>query len=279
MKFYKMNGLGNAFAVFDAREQGALQLSQGQVRAIADPARGVGCDQVISIERSARGAAFMRIWNADGGEVNACGNAARCVAWLVLEEQGGDRTVLETNAGLLDAERRGKHAVCVDMGSPLLKWEEIPLAERMDTRRIDVKLGPIDAPILHSPGAVNMGNPHCVFFVDDIDKLMIEKIGPMIENHPLFPERANVGFAEIRRADSIRLRVWERGAGLTRACGTGACAAVVAASRRGLCARFAVVALDGGELFVEWRDSDDHVLMTGPVELEYEGELGERESA
>ncbi|MGD2132859.1 MAG: diaminopimelate epimerase [Maricaulaceae bacterium] len=273
MKLFKMNGLGNAFAIFDARDRGGLSLTPDQARAIADPRQGVGCDQVIAIERSIRGDAFMRIWNADGGEVDACGNAARCVGWLLLNEGDGQRAVIETNAGRLVAERRAPKTICVDMGSPLLKWEEIPLAEKMDTRRLELAIGPVDKPLIHTPGAVNMGNPHCVFFVEDVESLAVDKLGSMLENHPLFPERANIGFAEIRRPDYIRFRVWERGVGITRACGTGACAAVVAATRRGLCARFATVELDGGELTVEWRESDDHVLMTGPIELEYEADM------
>jgi diaminopimelate epimerase len=276
MKLFKMNGLGNAFAIFDARGRGGLALSPDQARAIADARQGVGCDQVIAIEESIRGDAFMRIWNADGGEVAACGNAARCVGWLLLNETSKGHVIIETRAGRLRAERRGAETVSVDMGSPLLKWEEIPLAEKMDTRRLDLKVGPIDAPILHTPGAVNMGNPHAVFFVEDVNRIDIERLGPMLENHPLFPERANIGFAQIQGRDVIRLRVWERGAGLTRACGTGACAAVVAASRRGLIDRFAVVKLDGGDLIIEWRDTDDHVLMTGPVQLEYEADVDGR---
>lgn len=277
MRFFKMNGLGNSFAVFDARQRGSLAISPAQAQAIADPATGADADQVIAIEPSIRADAFMRIWNADGSEVAACGNAARCVAWLLMEETGRSQLKIETLAGVLAAERRGAREVCVDFGSPLLRWEEVPLAERMDTRRIDVKVGPIDKPILHSPGAVNLGNPHCVFFVDDVSAIAVDRVGPLVENHPLFPQRVNVGFAEIRRHDQIRLRVWERGAGLTKACGTGACAAVVAASRRGLCDRFAVVTLDGGELVVEWRESDDHVLQTGPVELEFEAEVTGRQ--
>lgn len=276
MRLYKMNGLGNSFAIFDARRRGFLALSRDQVRAIADPRDGVGCDQVIVIEPSIRADAFMRIWNADGGEVAACGNASRCVAWLIMEETAKERLTLETLAGRLDAQRRGPRDVCVDMGSPLLKWEEVPLAERMDTRRLELAIGPVDNPIAHTPGALNMGNPHCVFFVKDVSAINVARIGPLIENHPLFPQRTNVGFAQMLRPDHIRLRVWERGAGLTKACGTGACAALVAAHRRGLAERFAVVSLDGGDLFVEWRDSDDHVLMTGPVTLEYEADLARR---
>ncbi len=278
MKLFKMNGLGNAFAIFDARGRGGLALTEEQARAVADPRQGVGCDQVIAIEESIRGDAFMRIWNADGGEVAACGNAARCVGWLLLNETGRDHVTIETLAGRLKAERRGHDTVSVDLGSPLLKWEEIPLAEKMDTRRLELKIGAIHAPVLHAPSAVNLGNPHCVFFVEDVAAIAIERLGPMLEHHPLFPERANIGFAEVRSRDVIRLRVWERGAGLTRACGTGACAAVVAATRRGLVDRFAVVKLDGGDLFVEWRESDDHVLMTGPVELEFEADMDGRKA-
>ncbi len=269
MRLYKMNGLGNAFAMFDMRGPHAFDLTADDARAFADPERGWGADQVIAIEPSTRADAFMRIWNADGGEVSACGNAARCLAWLVMEETGRDSVRLETAAGLLNAERRGASAVCVDMGAPRLNWEDIPLAERMDTRGIDVKVGPIDDPILQLPGAVNMGNPHCVFFVDDVGAVAVDKIGSLLEHHPLFPERANIGFAQLRSRSAMRLRVWERGAGLTKACGTGACAAVVAAHRRGLCERAVDVVLDGGPLAIEWRERDDHVLMTGPVQLEW----------
>ncbi len=273
MRIYKMNGLGNAFAVFDARRRGALSLTQRQVRALASPTQGIGCDQVIAIEPSIRGDAFMRIWNADGHEVSACGNAARCVAWLLMEERQSGRMKLETRAGVLEAERRTALEVCVDMGSPLLRWEEIPLASRHDTTRIEMRFGDIHDPLLMDPGAVNMGNPHAVFFVDDVASTPITRLGPLVENHPLFPQRVNVGFAQILGRDRLHLRVWERGAGLTRACGTGACAAVVAAHRRQLLDRSAVVTLDGGDLTIEWRASDDHVLMTGPVELEYAAAL------
>ncbi len=273
MRIYKMNGLGNAFAVFDARRRGTLALSPKQVQKLADPSKGIGCDQVIAIEPSIRGDAFMRIWNADGEEVSACGNAARCVAWLLMEETQQAVLKLETKAGVLSAERRARMEVCVDMGSPLLRWEEIPLSSRHDTREISICFGDVNEPILKDPGAVNMGNPHAVFFVDNLDAVPIARLGPIVENHPLFPQRVNVGFAQIYARDQIRLRVWERGAGLTKACGTGACAALVAAHRRNLTDRVALLSLDGGDLAVEWRESDDHVLMTGPVELEYAAAL------
>ncbi|MDQ7019856.1 MAG: diaminopimelate epimerase [Robiginitomaculum sp.] len=275
MKFAKMNGCGNAFAIFDVRARGgALYLAPEQVKAIATPERGSGCDQIMAIEQSEAPAdAFMRIWNAGGEEVSACGNGTRAVAWLLMQEAASDQVCIRTNAGLLHAHRAGDHLVCVDMGPPKLDWNEIPLAERMDTRGIDIKVGPIDAPVLSLPGAVNMGNPHAVFFVEDVASIEVETLGAMLEHHPLFPLAANIGFAEVRAKDEIRLRVWERGAGLTKACGTGACAALVACHRRGLTGRHAKLILDGGELLIEWREADNHILMTGPVELEYEGEM------
>jgi diaminopimelate epimerase len=273
MRFFKMNGCGNDFVIFDARAHGALQLSKEQARAIADRDEGVGCDQVIAIERSIRGDAFMRIWNADGGEVAACGNAARCVASILIDEVGGDGPVkIETMAGVLKAERTTLGQYTVDMGSPLLKWEEIPIARAMDTVRLDYTM---EAGLfrLASPGACNMGNPHVVFFLEDLKVVPIGTLGPMVETDPFFPEGVNAGFAQILSSSRIRLRVWERGAGLTKACGTGACAAVVAAHRAGLTGRSVTVELDGGTLQIEWRDSDDRVLMTGPVELERTGDL------
>lgn len=269
MKYYQMNGCGNAFAILDGRGR-QLHLDEDAVRRIATSANA---DQVISLEHSMRGDIFMRIWNNTGEEVSACGNATRCVGWLVMNERGKDNVKIETDAGLLLAEDKGDKRIAVDMGSPLLKWEEIPLAERMDTRAIDVKIGPIDNPYLSLPGAVNMGNPHCTFFVDDIDSIDIEAIGPLVEGHPLFPKKVNAGFAQILSSDRMRLRVWERGAGLTKACGTGACAAVVAASRKNLIERSCTVVVDGGELEIEWRESDDHVIMTGPVEMDKQADL------
>jgi len=268
MRYFKMNGCGNDFVILDARSRGALPLSDAQARAIADRKSGVGCDQVIALERSMRGDAYMRIWNADGGESDACGNAARCVAWLLMEEGGSVSRRIETRAGMLYAERAGDQIITVDMGSPLLKWEEIPLARAMATDRMEYDVNGLPA-----PGAVNMGNPHVVFFVNDVRATPIETLGPRIEHDPLFPQRVNAGFAEVRSPQQIRLRVWERGAGLTKACGTGACAAVVAAHRQGRTGRSVEVLVDGGSLQIEWREGDDRVLMTGPVELEGTGDL------
>jgi diaminopimelate epimerase len=272
MQTFHMNGCGNTFVIFDARRQ-AFRPKAEDVRAIA--AAGAQCDQLIVLEApSGRGDVFMRIWNADGSEVSACGNASRCVGWLMMRETGAEQSLIETEAGLLKATRAKEGLITVDMGSPLLKWEEIPLAERMDTRRLDVRIGPIDNPYLHSPAACNVGNPHCTFFVEDVSRIDVARVGPLIEGHMLFPERVNVGFAQVLDVAQLRLRVWERGAGLTKACGTGACAAVVNAHRRGLIGRKAEVILDGGALLIEWRETDDRILMTGPVELTSEAVVG-----
>ena len=232
-----------------------------------------GADQLIILRapRAAGADVFMEIQNQQGFEVDACGNATRCIAWLYMRDEGVDSMVLETNDGLLLCAAAGGHQVAVDMGPPKLEWDQIPLKEVMHTHHIDVKLGPIDNPVLSNPGAVNMGNPHCVFFVEDFEQARPDKVGPMIEFHPLFPEQVNVGFANVKSKDKIRLKVWERGVGMTQACGTGACAAVVAAVRQKRTNRKVEVQADGGTLFIEWREGDDHVIMTGPVELESEG--------
>ncbi len=270
--YRKMNGLGNSFVILDLRDSGAA-VDADSARLIADPKTGPGCDQVITIEHR-DGERFMGVWNADGSEVGACGNAARCVGWLLMEELGSDAVAFATGEATLAATRVGDKRVAVDMGPPRFRWQDIPLAEQMDdTRFIDIKLGPIDNPVLWGPSAVNMGNPHCIFFVDDAQAQALERFGPMVENHPLFPERANVSVAQVTSRHAIRLRVWERGAGITRACGTAACAVVAAAHRRRLTGRKATVTLDGGDLAVEWREDDDHIVMTGPVAFDEEGRL------
>ncbi|SDA34336.1 diaminopimelate epimerase [Methylobacterium sp. UNC378MF] len=279
-RFLKMHGAGNAIVVLDLRGSSATVRPE-EARAIAqDP--GSAFDQLMVLHDpvSPGTDAFMRIYNTDGSESGACGNGTRCVAYAMLDDPAmarpaeGGRLILETEAGLLGVRRVSERAFTVDMGRPRLAWDEIPLSEPFpDTRRIELQIGPIDDPILHSPGVVNMGNPHAVFFVEqDPDSFDLARIGPMLENHPLFPERANISVAQVTSRETIKLRVWERGAGLTLACGTAACATVVAASRLRMIGRQASVALPGGELFVEWR-ADDHVLMTGPVALVAEGTL------
>jgi diaminopimelate epimerase len=263
-----MNGLGNDFVIVDAGA-GPFRPTPAQVRAISDRDHGVGCDQLISLEPSRSGHAFMRVWNADGGEVGACGNGTRCAGWLVMRAAGRQAIVLETAAGMLPVRDAGPERVTVDMGVPGLGWRDIPLAEPMDTEEIDLNV--------HagwpSPGCVSMGNPHVVFFVPDAQAAPVRRIGPMVERHALFPERTNVGFAQIVARDHIRLRVWERGAGLTKACGTGACAALVAARRRDLADETATIEMDGGDLVIRWRSEDRHVLMTGPIAVEFTGRL------
>ena len=266
-----MNGLGNDFVVVQTGAE-AFDPTADQVRAWADRKSGVGFDQLISIAPG-RTEPLVRFWNADGEEIGACGNGSRCAGWLLMRASGLDAASFRTEERRLSATRAGENSVSVDMGEPRLDWNEIPLAEDMDTRGIELQVGPIDNPRLHTPGCVSMGNPHVVFFVDDIDAVDVTRDGSLLEHHPLFPEAVNVGFAQIKGRDRIRLRVWERGAGLTKACGTGACAALVAAHRRGLTGRKATLELDGGELVIEWREADNHVIMTGPVALEYSGTL------
>jgi diaminopimelate epimerase len=273
--FRKMNGLGNDFVVLDARSR-ALGLGSEVVRAIADRKEGIGCDQIIALEPSRKADVFMRIWNADGGEVGACGNAARCVAALVAAERGEPKVSIETESAVLGATVNSDGSVTVDMGRPRFAWDEIPLSEPFyDTRRIELQVGSIDAPVLHTPSVVNVGNPHCLFFVDDVAAHDLARFGPMLEHHPLFPERANISLVQVTGPDALKVRTWERGAGLTRACGTAACAAAVAAARRELVGRKVRVSLPGGDLNIEWRESDGHILMTGPYALDFEGTLPE----
>ena len=270
LAFTKMHGLGNDFVVIDARKHG-IALGEAEARRIADRHLGVGCDQLIVIEKAKNGDAdaFMRIRNADGGEVAACGNAARCVAALLMQEEGRDSARLETLAGVLEAEGLENGIVAVDMGIARYDWRDIPLSEPQDTLHLELSAGP-----LKDPCGVSMGNPHAVFFVKDAEAIDLAALGPGLEHHRLFPERANIGVAQIVSRGRIRLRVWERGAGLTLACGTGACAALVAASRRSLTERRAEMILDGGTLEVEWRE-DGHVIMSGPVAISFTGALDE----
>ncbi|MFY9289617.1 MAG: diaminopimelate epimerase [Methylorubrum rhodinum] len=277
-RFLKMHGAGNAIVVLDLRGTD-LRVTAQEARAIgADPRSRFDQLMVVHDPVSPGTDAFMRIYNTDGSESGACGNGTRCVAYALHDDPAmarpteGGRLTLETKAGLVAVARVGELAFTVDMGQPRLAWDEIPLAEPFpDTRRIELQVGPIDDPVLHSPAAVSMGNPHAIFFVErDPDGYDLGRIGPLLEAHPIFPERANISIAQVTGRDTIKLRVWERGAGLTLACGTAACATVVAAARLRMIGRAARVALPGGELSIEWR-ADDHVLMTGPVFLEGEG--------
>ena len=270
--FVKMNGIGNEIVVVDMRARGGT-IKPEEARAAAAPG-GAPYDQLMALypSRTPGTDAFIRIYNNDGSEAGACGNGMRCVADLVSKESGKDALTFETKAGILNCWKNADGLFTVDMGVPRFKWNEIPLAEEFrDTRFIELQIGPIDKPVLHSPSVVSMGNPHAIFWVDDVNAYDLARFGPLLENHPIFPERANITLAHIVGRDHIIIRTWERGAGLTKACGSAACAAAVAAARLKRTDRKAKVSLPGGELTIEWREKDDHVLMTGPVEFEFNG--------
>src|SRR3979411_299712 len=275
--FAKMNGIGNEIVVVDL---GASVLrgfkaagTAEEARAVASPA-GVPYDQLMVLQppRLSGTEAFIRIYNNDGSEAAACGNGMRCVARRLFEATGHTAATCETRAGLLNCWQGADGLYTVDMGPPKFGWKDIPLAEEFrDTRSIELQIGPIDAPVLHTPSVVSMGNPHAIFWVDDVNAHDLGRFGPLLENHPIFPERANITLAHIVDPDHITIRTWERGAGLTKACGSAACATAVAAARLKRANRLVTIALPGGEISIEWRESDDHVLMTGTATFEYEG--------
>jgi len=268
-EYVKMNGLGNEIVIVDLRRApGAITAPEARAAARHEP-----YDQLIALY-PARGSAdaSIRIYNTDGSEAGACGNGMRCVASLLAAETGKAALDFETPAGLISCWRAGEALFAVDMGQPRFRWDEIPLARDMpDTRAIDLKFAAPGAPVLHSPSAVSMGNPHAIFWVDDPQAYDLRKLGPMLEHHPLFPQRANVTLANVAARDHLVIRTWERGAGLTQACGSAACAAAVAAARLDRTGRQVTVSLPGGDLAIEWRAENDHVLMTGPVEYEHKG--------
>jgi diaminopimelate epimerase len=268
--FVKMNGLGNEIVVVDMRPN-ANQITAAEARSAA---AAVAYDQLMAIyaPRTGNADALVYIFNNDGSEAGACGNGMRCVADILFKQSRKTSLTLETRAGLLKCWQGETPLTCaIDMGPPRFAWDEIPLAKRfLDTRKIELAVGPADRPILHSPSVANMGNPHAVFWVNDVDACDLGELGPLLEHHPIFPDRANISLAQVVSQDYLVIRTWERGAGLTRACGSAACAAVVCAARTERAGRKATVRLPGGELAIEWRE-DDHVLMTGPVEYEFEG--------
>jgi diaminopimelate epimerase len=270
--FVKMNGIGNEIVIVDMRVGGGA-IEPAEVRAVGRP-EGVPYDQLMALyaPRTSGTDAFIRIYNNDGSEAGACGNGMRCVADVVSRENGKADLTFETKAGILNCRKGVDGLFTVDMGPPRFKWNEIPLAEEFrDTRAIELQIGPIDKPMLHSPSVVSMGNPHAIFWVDDVKVYDLARLGPLLENHPIFPERANITLAQIVARDHIIIRTWERGAGLTKACGSAACAAAAAAARLRRTDRKVKVSLPGGELMIEWRQKDDHILMTGPVEFEFKG--------
>jgi diaminopimelate epimerase len=270
--FVKMNGLGNEIVVVDMRKSPDA-ISAEAARAVAQPA-GVPYDQLMALypPRKAGTESFVRIYNNDGSEAGACGNGMRCVATLIAGETGKEKLAFEVDGRVLNTWKGADGLFTVDMGEPRFAWNEIPLAEEFrDTRAIELQIGPIDKPILHSPSVVSMGNPHAIFWVDDVNAYDLAKIGPLLEHHPMFPERANITLCKVQSREHIIIRTWERGAGLTKACGSAACATAVAAARLKRANRTVTIALPGGDLGIEWRERDDHVLMTGTADFEYEG--------
>ncbi|MGN6585142.1 MAG: diaminopimelate epimerase [Rhizobiaceae bacterium] len=267
-----MNGLGNEIIVADMRGRADRVTPAAAIALNADPATKF--DQIMAIHdpRTPGTENYVAIINSDGSQAQACGNGMRCVTQALAAETGRKSFVFETMAGVLTAEEHADGLLSVDMGKPRVGWREIPLAEEFrDTRMIELQIGPIDAPILHSPSVVSMGNPHAIFWVErDVWSYELEKFGPLLENHPIFPERANISIAQVTARDAITLRTWERGAGLTRACGSAACAAAVCGARTRRTERKVTVTVPGGPLLIEWRE-DDHVLMTGPAEWEFSG--------
>jgi diaminopimelate epimerase len=272
--FVKMNGLGNEILVLDLRRD-PVAVKPEEARALARK-DVLPYDQIMALypAKTPGTDAYVRIYNSDGSEAGACGNGMRCVAQLVANESGKDVLNFETKAGLSSCRIDAPNTVTVDMGAPRFGWQDIPLAEEFrDTRHIELQIGPIDAPVLHSPSAVNVGNPHAIFWVDDVNAYDLARLGPLLENHPVFPERANISLCKVEARDHLIVRTWERGAGLTRACGSAACASAVAAVRLKLADRKVRVTLPGGDLQIDWRERDDHILMTGPVEKEFSGKL------
>jgi len=279
LPFRKMSGLGNEILVVDLRGGRVFDPSPSAVQAIAkQPLSHFDQMMVLSEPRSLGTQAYVRIYNADGSEAEACGNGMRCVGWLEAEQTGRRALEFETKAGRLHVDVAGRERIRVDMGLPKFGWREIPLAEAFaDTRAIELQVGPIDKPILHSPSVANVGNPHAIFWVEDVAAYDLGRVGPMLEHHPLFPQRANISLAQVTSGAAITLRTWERGAGLTRACGSAACAATVCAARKGLTGRRVVVTLPGGMIDIEWGE-DDRIRMTGPVDFAYDGTLDALES-
>lgn len=271
--FAKMNGLGNEIVVVDLRASPKVFTAEEAAAIAADRPSRFDQMMVLHAPRTAGTEAFVRIYNTDGSEAGACGNGMRCVGWWLAGALGRNAFKVQTIAGVLDVVVRDASSITVDMGEPRFNWQDIPTAEEFrDTRAIELQIGPIDNPVLHSPSVVNVGNPHAVFWVDNVNAHDLGRFGPLLENHPIFPERANISLAHVTSPTAITLRTWERGAGLTEACGSAACAAAVTAARKKLTGRKVVVTLPGGPLAIEWTDNN-RILMTGPVEFEYEGAI------
>ena len=261
--FLKMHGCGNDFVILEARDR-APALSPGVIRGMADRRTGIGCDQLLVIEPSKKADAFMRIYNADGSDAAQCGNGIRCIAAIVMDEKNTGRVKIETVSGVLDCHRVPA-GIAINMGKPSFAWRDVPLSEERDTLHLGLDMG-----ALKDPCALSVGNPHVVYFVDDADAIDLARLGPRIETYFLFPDRVNVSAAQVLSDNEIRLRVWERGTGITRACGTAACATLAAAHKRGLTGRKAAINMDGGTLHVEWLEADD-LILAGAIEKSFEG--------
>ena len=274
VQFAKMNGLGNDILVVDMRGRADQVTAAAAIALAADPATHF--DQIMAVHDPKRDGtdAFVDIINSDGSKAEACGNGTRCVVQALAAETGRRAFTFQTAAGIVTAQERADGTISVDMGRPAFEWDRIPLAEEFhDTRRIELQVGPIDAPVLHSPSVASMGNPHAIFWVDrDVWSYDLDRFGPLLENHPIFPQRANISIARVVSDHELDLRTWERGAGLTKACGSAACAAAVSAARTARTGRAVTVNVPGGPLTIEWR-ADDHVIMTGPAEWEFSGSL------
>lgn len=267
LSFTKMHGAGNDFVIIDNRS-GQHRMSAQWAKKLCDRRFGVGCDQLVVLETSKKADVFMRIHNADGSEIAACGNATRCIGWRMMVEHGTDKATVETKAGVLNCRKAGEYQVTVDMGEPKLEWDAIPLSEPRNTEHLGIAEG-----ALMDPVAVNVGNPHMIFFVKDVDFVNMKQAGPKLEKHPLFPEGANISAAQVISPDQVRLKVWERGSGETLACGTAACATVVAGVKRGLLDRHVTVSLPGGDLTIDWSATTNRIEMTGPVAAVFDGQV------
>ncbi len=275
LPFEKMNGLGNEIVVVDLRGSSRGFTAEQAAKIAAQPISHFDQMMVLHDPKTAGTSAFVKIYNTDGSQSAACGNGTRCIGWTENRRTGQNSMTFETMAGLLRVDVESQSRIAVDMGEPKFKWDEIPLAEPFhNTRAIELQIGPIDNPVLHSPSAVNVGNPHAIFWVSDVNAFDLGKFGPLLENHPIFPERANISLAQITSRSSLTLRTWERGTGLTRACGTAACAAAVAAVRKDFTGRSVAVQLPGGVLDIAWTTAN-RIIMSGPVSVEYSGLLDE----
>jgi diaminopimelate epimerase len=262
LEAYKMDGLGNDFIIFDNRKR-PISINKDQIVKISNR-NNIGCDQVIFIEEDQKNNLFLKFYNSDGGEISACGNGSRCVAYLLMKESNGKKISLTTKAGILQAELNDKNLVTINMGQPNFKWEEIPLLKKMDNENLKIKIASQNGEIVVGGFSLSVGNPHVVFFVKDYNLFNLEKIGPEIENHFYFPKKCNVTLASVINKNHIKVKVWERGAGLTKACGTAACAAAVSGSALKLVERLVDIEFDEGQLNIDWK-ADNNIYMTGQV--------------